>query len=140
MAGAAFGAFGPVRMVATVLRVSDLSASVEWYRDTLGLVPGYVSPPGAVDPLATFDLGGPLVLWQLPAGVKRDRGHNDRNSHVVVVVDGDLAPLRQRLAAAGAEVTDVNKGSDNWYFDVYDPDGNRFEISRPDPEFTSSAS
>jgi len=129
------GPFDAVRMVAPVLRVADLAASVEWYTERFGLEPLYVSPPGAEDPIASFRLGGPLILWQLPDGVARDRTDNDRNSHVVVVVDTDLAPVRDRLAAAGVEVGAVRPGSDNELFDVFDPDGNRFEISRPAPEF-----
>lgn len=122
---------GPARMVAPVLRVRDLKASIAWYRGRLGLTPGYVSPDDATEPLATFDLGGPLVLWQLPAGVGRDRAHNDRNSHIVVVVDGPLEAVRDRLVAHGVEATEIRTGSDNVYFDLYDPDANRFEISRP---------
>lgn len=125
------GLVGPARMVAPVLRVRDLGASIAWYRDRLGLTPGYVSPADATEPFATFDLGGPLVLWQLPVGVVRDRDHNDRNSHIVVVVDGPLGAVRDRLVAQGLEVTEIRTGSDNQYFDLYDPDANRFEISRP---------
>ena len=128
---AVLGRLGQVQMVAPVLRVRDLAASVAWYRDRLGLVARYVSPPDTAEPLASFDLGGSLVLWQLPSGVARDRADNGRNSHIVVVVDTDLEPVRQRLVEAGVEVTEVRRGSDNSYFDVYDLDGNRFEISRP---------
>lgn len=130
------GVFGPVRMVSSVLRVRDLAASVEWYSTRLGLMPLYVSPPDAVHPIASFVLAGaPIILWQLEPGVVRDRADNERNSHVVVVVESDLDPIHDRLVAAGVEATDVHPGSDNELFDVYDPDGNRFEISRPAPEF-----
>ncbi|MHB1584504.1 MAG: VOC family protein [Acidimicrobiales bacterium] len=125
------GMIGPARMVAPVLRVRDLEVSTAWYRERLGLTPGYLSPAGAVEPLATFDLGGPLVLWQLPAGTSRHRDENDRNSHIVVVVDGPLGDVRDRLVARGVEVTEIRTGSDNEYFDLFDPDANRFEISRP---------
>jgi catechol 2,3-dioxygenase-like lactoylglutathione lyase family enzyme len=125
-----------VRMVAPVLRVRDLAASVEWYSTRLGLTPLYVSPPDAVHPIASFQIAGaPVILWQLEPGVERDRADNGRNSHVVIVVESDLVPIHDRFVAAGVEATDVHPGSDNELFDLYDLDGNRFEISRPAPEF-----
>ena len=36
------GALGPVSMVTTVLRVSDLAASVTWFRDRLEIEPVFV--------------------------------------------------------------------------------------------------
>ncbi len=130
------GVFGPAGMVAPVLRVRDLAASVLWYSERLGLRPVYVSPPDAEHPIASFLVAGsPVILWELEPGVERDRADNERNSHVVIVVETDLVPIHAALVAAGVEATDVHPGSDNELFDVYDPDGNRFEISRPAPEF-----
>jgi catechol 2,3-dioxygenase-like lactoylglutathione lyase family enzyme len=130
------GVFGPARMVAPVLRVGDLAASVAWYSNCLGLTPLYVSPADAVHPIASFAIAGtPVILWELEPGIVRDRADNDRNSHVVIVVESDLEPIRAALVAAGVEATAVRPGSDNELFDVYDPDGNRFEISRPAAEF-----
>lgn len=127
--------FAPTRMVAPVLRIRDLGTSVAWYRERLGLTPAYVSPDGAVDPIASFVIGGaPVVLWQLPTGVTRDRSHNETNSHVVIVIDRGLDDLHRDLTAAGVETTSIRPGSDNELFDFYDPDGNRFEVSRPAPE------
>ncbi len=62
----------------------------------------------------------------------RDRTDVDRTtSMVVVVVDGELGPIHDRLAGAGVEVTEVGPGADNERFFFFDPDGNRFEVSRP---------
>jgi catechol 2,3-dioxygenase-like lactoylglutathione lyase family enzyme len=119
-------------MVTTVLRVSDLAASVSWFQDRLKIEPVFVSPHDAAEPLASFPFAGAvLTLWQLPRGEEHDRTHLDRTTYVVVVVDGELDPIRDRLAAAGVEVTEVGPGADNERFYFFDPDGNRFEVSRP---------
>jgi len=129
------GALGPVTMVTTVLRVSDLAASVTWFRDRLGIEPVFVSPHGAAEPLASFPFAGAvLTLWQLPPGEERNRTDLDRTSYVVVVVDGELDPIHDRLESAGVEVTEVAPGADNERFYFFDPDGNRFEVSRPAPD------
>lgn len=122
-------------MVTTVLRVSDLAASVTWFRDRLKIEPVFVSPHDAAEPLASFPFAGAvLTLWELPRGVERDRSDQDHTTYVVVVVDGELGPIHDRLAAAGVEVTEVAPGADNERFFFFDPDGNRFEVSRPTPD------
>lgn len=119
-------------MVTTVLRVSDVTASVSWFRDRLKIEPVFVSPHDAAEPLASFPFAGAvLTLWELPRGENRDRTDLDRTTYVVVVVDGKLGPVHDRLAAAGVEVTEVGPGADNERFYFFDPDGNRFEVSRP---------
>ena len=95
-----------------------------------------VSPQGAEEPLAVFPFGGAvLTLWELAPGEDRDGTDLDRTTYVAVVVDGDLDPVHDRLAAAGVEVTDVAPGADNDRFYFFDPDGNRFEVSRPASEY-----
>lgn len=132
MNGRPLGVLGSVTMVTTVLRVSDLAASVSWFRDQLEIEPVFVSSHDAAEPLAAFSFAGAvLTLWQLPPGAERDRTDLDRTTYVVVVVDGELDPVRDRLAAAGVEVTEVGPGADNERFYFFDPDGNRFEVSRP---------
>jgi catechol 2,3-dioxygenase-like lactoylglutathione lyase family enzyme len=126
------GALGPVTMITTVLRVSDLDTSVTWYRDRLKIEPVFVSPQDAAERLASFPFAGAvLTLWQLPQGEERDRIDQSLTTYVVVVIDGAPDPVRDRLAAAGVEVTEVAPGSDNERFFFFDLDGNRFEVSRP---------
>ncbi len=120
------GRFGPVRMVAPVLRVADLEASVAWYASHLGVEATFVSPPDAPDRLAALSVGGPVVLWELAQPAP-----DAARAHLVVVVDALLGPIRDRLVAAGTAASEIRAGSDNELFDVFDPDGNRIEVSRP---------
>lgn len=130
--GRPLGALGPITMVTTVVRVSDLAASVTWFRERLRIEPVFVSPHDAAEPLAAFPFAGAvLTLWELPPGEARDGTDLDRTTYVVVVIDGELGPVHDRLVAAGVEVTEVAPGADNERFFFFDPDGNRFEVSRP---------
>ncbi|MGH2475402.1 MAG: hypothetical protein ACRDIL_09055, partial [Candidatus Limnocylindrales bacterium] len=71
-----------------------------WYREKLGWEPIYVGSDGPEHPVAAFAVAGSIVsLWQLPEGTQRVQEDNDRNTYLVVVVDGDLASLRDVLAA-----------------------------------------
>lgn len=124
--------FENVAMVATVLRVRDVDASVRWYRDKLGLEPVRVSADGPANPVAVYHLSGSVVtLWQLPVGRSRVLLDNDTNSYVVVVVNGGIKGLRRTLVERGVEVGDIKRSAANEFFWFYDLDDNRFEVSRP---------
>lgn len=132
MSSRVLGALGPVTMVTTVLRVSDLDASVTWFQDRLKIAPVFVSPHDAAERLASFPFAGAvLTLWQLSPDEEREPIDHDRTTYVVVVIDREPGPVHDRLAAAGVEVTEVAPGADNERFFFFDPDGNRFEVSRP---------
>jgi catechol 2,3-dioxygenase-like lactoylglutathione lyase family enzyme len=97
----------------------------EFYGDVLGLreVP---KPP----PLDTHG-GCWFVSAQTPAlsihlGVEEPFAPA-RKAHVALLVD-DLAGLRERLAAAGAEVRDDDADIGVRRFYAYDPFGNRLEL------------
>ena len=132
--------FEGARMVATILRVRDVAASVAWYRDVLGLEPLHVGADGE-HPIASFAVaGGTVSLWQLPPGVERDRADNDTNSYVVAVLDRDLAGCRDELVRGGVDVGQVRRSANFEFLWFHDPDGNRWELSRPvTAEFASVA-
>jgi catechol 2,3-dioxygenase-like lactoylglutathione lyase family enzyme len=124
--------FERAEMMATIIRVHDVAASVEWYRDKLDLHPLYVGSDGPEHPIAAFAIAGSVIsLWQLPPGPRRPRDHTDLSTYVVAVVTGDLEAQRRALEARGVEVGELRRSANNEFFWFYDPDGNRFELSRP---------
>lgn len=123
--------FDEASMLSTVLRVRDVAESVRWYREKLGLEPLHVGADGD-HPIAAYRIAGSVVsMWQLPEGQARTPGDDDRNTYVVVVMKGDLQPLREVLVGRGVDVGDIRRSADNEYVWFHDLDGNRFELSRP---------
>jgi catechol 2,3-dioxygenase-like lactoylglutathione lyase family enzyme len=126
------GVFDDASMVSTIVRVRDVAASVAWYREKLGLEPIHVGADGPEHPIAVYTIAGAVVsLWQLPANQVRVREENDRNTYVVVVVNGDLEPARRTLIDRGVDVGEVRRSANNEFVWFHDLDGNRFELSRP---------
>jgi catechol 2,3-dioxygenase-like lactoylglutathione lyase family enzyme len=124
--------FAGASAVMTIVRVRDVRASVQWYCDSLGLDPVHLGADGPEHPFAVYSIAGSMVsLWQLPAGQSRVREDNDRNSYVAVVMDDDLESLRQMLLDKGVKVGDIHRSANNEFVWFYDPDGNRFELTRP---------
>ena len=126
------GVFDDASMVSTIVRVRDVAASVAWYREKLGLEPIHVGADGPEHPIAVYTIAGAVVsLWQLPANQARVREDNDRNTYVVVVLNGDLEPARRVLIDRGVDVGEVRQSANNEFVWFHDLDGNRFELSRP---------
>ena len=124
--------FEQAEMMATIIRVHDVAASVEWYRDKLDLDPVHVGSDGPDHPIAAFAIAGSVIsLWQLPPGARRPRADTDQTTYIVAVMKGDLEAQRRELEARGVEVGDLRRSANNEFFWFYDPDGNRFELSRP---------
>jgi len=124
--------FEQAEMMATVIRVRDVAASVEWYRDKLDLDPLHVGSDGRDHPIAAFAIAGSVIsLWQLPPGSRRPRADADHNTYVAAVVNGDLEAPRRALESRGVEVGELRRSANNEFFWFCDPDGNRFELSRP---------
>ena len=124
--------FEQAEMMATIIRVHDVAASVEWYRDKLDLDPLHVGSDGPDHPVAAFEIAGSVIsLWQLPPGARRPPDDADHNTYVVAVVKGDLEAQRRALESRGVEVGELRRSANNEFFWFYDPDGNRFELSRP---------
>jgi catechol 2,3-dioxygenase-like lactoylglutathione lyase family enzyme len=126
------GVFDDASMVSTVLRVRDVAASVSWYREKLGLEPVHVGADGPEHPIAVYTITGSVVsLWQLPAGQARVPEDNDRNTYVVVVMKHGLESARRALLSRGVDVGEIRRSANNEFVWFHDPDGNRFELSRP---------
>jgi catechol 2,3-dioxygenase-like lactoylglutathione lyase family enzyme len=115
-----------------LLRVRDLQAAVAWYQEKLALTPEAVGADGPEHPFAAFEVGGlHLGLWQLPPATERAREEADRNSYVVFTTNDDPAVLREHLRERGVSVGRLQQSDLATFFWFYDPDGNRFEVSRP---------
>jgi catechol 2,3-dioxygenase-like lactoylglutathione lyase family enzyme len=126
------GIFDGASMVTTILRVRDITESVVWYREKLGLEPIHVGSDGPEHPIATYQLAGSVVsLWQLRPGEERVREHNDRNSYVCAIMSGGLESVRDTLAGRGVDVGEIRRSANNEFVWFHDLDGNRFEISSP---------
>jgi catechol 2,3-dioxygenase-like lactoylglutathione lyase family enzyme len=126
--------FDDASMVTTVLRVRDVEASVRWYREKLGLEPVHVGADGPDHPFAVYTIAGAIVsLWQLPAGQERVLADNDRNSYVVMIMNGELESPRRALIESGVDVGEIRRSANNEFVWFHDLDGNRFELSRPLP-------
>jgi catechol 2,3-dioxygenase-like lactoylglutathione lyase family enzyme len=126
------GIFDQASMVATILRVRDVAASVQWYREKLGLEPMHVGSDGPDHPIAAYTIAGSVVsLWQLPPGQARATEDNDRNTYVVVVMNGGLEPARRALIERGVDIGEIRRSENNEFVWFHDLDGNRWELSRP---------
>lgn len=114
-----------------LLRVRDVRASVAWYQEKLGLEPTAVGADGPEHPFAAFEVAGlHLGLWQLPPGTDRAREEADRNSYVAFTTDDAPDALREQLRERGVSVGRLQRSESYAFFWFYDPDGNRFEVSR----------
>jgi catechol 2,3-dioxygenase-like lactoylglutathione lyase family enzyme len=125
------GVLEDVAMLATVLRVRSVKASVDWYRDVLDLEPIHVGADGPEHPFAVFSIAGSFVsLWPL-APEATASSDPDSGTYLSLVVRTELEPVQQMLAERGVEVDEVRRSANHEFFWFSDLDGNRFEISRP---------
>jgi catechol 2,3-dioxygenase-like lactoylglutathione lyase family enzyme len=96
--------------------VSDMDRAVEFYRDRLGLEPGYTSQFWT-----SFKLAEGLQLG-LHGG-----GGGASGGFVVSFLTDDLQALRTSLVEAGVKVGDFHDTPRGAIMDVFDPDGNRLQ-------------
>ena len=100
-------------LVEVVVYTRDMARTSAFYRDVLGLEPDFESPHWT-----TFRTGA--CTFALHAGSEAP----DPTFQV-----DDAAAERERLIAAGVEVTEIREPlADLRVFDARDPDGNRFSI------------
>ncbi len=96
--------------------VTDMDRAVAFYRDLLGLAPGFTSPFWT-----SISLGKELQLGLHGGGTSGDGGF------VVSFLTDDLAALRHSLTAAGVKVGEYHDTPRGAIMDVFDPDGNRLQ-------------
>ena len=117
-----------VRETITVITVSDLSKSREWYSRLFGKVPDLEPFPGNVE----FKVGG--------AWVQIVSGKVQPSSWSLQLEVRDLSRERERLRDAGIAATEIETVPDIIsYFDLSDPDGNRmrwFQVLTSDTKVT----
>jgi predicted enzyme related to lactoylglutathione lyase len=102
-----------VQLVEIVVYTRDMAGATVFYRDVLGLEPEFESPHWT-----TFRTGACTLA--LHAGSEAP----DPTFEVA-----DAAAERERLLAAGVEVTEIREPAAGLrVFDAWDPDGNRFSI------------
>jgi predicted enzyme related to lactoylglutathione lyase len=102
-----------VELVEVVVYTEDMARATAFYRDVLGLEPDFESPHWT-----TFRTGG-YTLALHPGSEAPDPTFGVP----------DAAAERERLIAAGAEVTEIREPAPGLrVFDGRDPDGNRFSI------------
>jgi catechol 2,3-dioxygenase-like lactoylglutathione lyase family enzyme len=119
-----------LRAAAVTFYVGDVAASIEWYREALGLEPVAVTEDAF--PYAVYDVSG-LRLVLEPAHAATDGHDSDRTGAAALnlVVTGDLEPIRQALLDAGSACTEIKRSPRFESFLVRDPDGHRVYLSRP---------
>jgi hypothetical protein len=109
-----------------------MTASIFADSKSWGLEPIHVGADGPAHPIAVYGIAGSVVsLWPLPANQALVLADNDRNSYVVVVVNGELKPARRALIDRGVDVGEVRRSANNEFVWFHDLDNNRFELSRP---------
>ena len=102
-----------MELVEVVVYTQDMAHATAFYRDVLGLEPDFES-----EHWTTFRTGACTLA--LHAGCQAP----DPTFEV-----GDAVAERERLAAAGVEVTELREPAAGLrVFDARDPDGNRFSI------------
>ena len=120
-----------VELATVAIRVRDLDASVNWYRDMLGIEPVSQGADGDTPPYAAYVIGGMVItVWQLAKGDRRDPAENDRNSYLIFVWGGDIEALYNHLVAAGVHTEPLRNSANNRFFWFYDLDDNRWEVSQ----------
>jgi len=107
---------------AITLRVTSMTRSLKFYRDTLGLKLHY---GGEDSSLSSFDINGKYLNLQLAVSAETEWGR-------VILYSDNVNELHAHLASKGYELsppTDAPWGER--YFHIKDPDGHEISIAQP---------
>ena len=124
------------RYLHTSIFVSDMDASIAFYRDKLGLklLDGPIHYPGNADMAfvgASWDSYIELV-YDLEDHPPYEIGN--RYEHLALEVDGDLPAVVQKLRAQGVKIVKEPKkspGGTRWIAFIEDPNGIPVELLEP---------
>ncbi len=119
-------ATGLFRKVDTViLRVADLNAAREWYREKLGVREHFRHQK---ENLVVLNVGGDtsLTLWQLKPG--EEPASTTGSGAYPILMSDDVRKAHRMLSERGVKVEPVQSGGSTLWFAFYDLDGNRIEV------------
>lgn len=121
---------GNLSMMATSLYVKDMAASVDWYRDVMGLEP--VFEGSDAHPYATYQVGSALFVLEPTDALWQGKGMVGSGACTLnLVTDRAPADVLADLRAKGADCSDIVDSPGFSSFLVTDPDGNRFYVTQP---------
>lgn len=121
---AVFSQFGTV-----VHRVADLERSVHWYRDVLDLEPIHRQDADPGNAIAVLPVGSTmLTLWQISPGQELRAGA--LGGTYVILTSDDIDASHAEATARGARPEPIVDYPPFRLFWIFDPDGNRIELSQ----------
>ncbi|MDI9636848.1 VOC family protein [Kamptonema cortianum] len=124
-----------VTAVHTVMvQTTDMERSVAFYRDVLGLTPGYTSPYWS-----DFAVGG-TRLGIHP--ILREGGKIEPFSNAIICLESnDLAGVRAAILNSNGQVAgEFHQTPGGVIFDVLDPDGNNLQFIQPNSKLSDFSS
>ena len=114
--------------------VKDLDASIRFYRDQLGLKPGFDFINDKGERFGIYLHFGERTFLELFTGDPKKPADKISYQHICIEVDEINATVAQ-FRAKGVAVSDPTLGSDqSWQAWLTDPDGNRIELHAYTPE------
>jgi catechol 2,3-dioxygenase-like lactoylglutathione lyase family enzyme len=110
------------RKVNTILYCAEFGATVEFYRDLLGIEVSFAN-----EWFVEFRLGDTATLSIADASRTTIEPGQGRGMTLSLKVD-NLDELREQLVGLGIEATPVSKRFGSRVFDIHDPEGHRVEF------------
>lgn len=114
------------------LRCADRDATVEWYRDVLGMEPNDYCGFDFMhaDSAAQFPVGARTIFG--PFAHDTDYFQPSELPYMLNLIVDDLTAILARAAAAGAEAVQAREDTDYGNFGwLMDPDGRKIELWEP---------